>query len=128
MTTDPVTLFLDAVASGLGIPADLYAPGAVLDATVPNWRLEAHGPAAIAGTPMAAHQAHVLDVTDGRITHQDVWCGGRWEAALQAEIEAGLTISRVAVYKNIRAAALDDVVGICHELTRALNQALRDDP
>jgi len=42
------------------------------------------------------------------------------------EIEAGLQISRVAVYKNIRAAALDEVVGICHELERALNQVLRD--
>jgi hypothetical protein len=43
-----------------------------------------------------------------------------------SEIERGLKISRVAVYKNIRAAALDDVVGICHELTTALNRALRD--
>ena len=42
------------------------------------------------------------------------------------DIEAGLQISRVAVYKNIRAAALDDVVGICQELERALNQAMRN--
>lgn len=42
------------------------------------------------------------------------------------EIEAGLEISRVAVYKNIRAAALDDVVGVCHELERAMNRALRN--
>jgi hypothetical protein len=42
------------------------------------------------------------------------------------EIEEGLQISRVAVYKNIRAAALDDLKGICHELERALNQALRN--
>jgi len=42
------------------------------------------------------------------------------------EIEAGLEISRVAVYKNIRAAALDEVVGICHELADALNRALRN--
>jgi len=41
------------------------------------------------------------------------------------EIEEGMHISRVAVYKNIRAAALDEVVGICHELERALNHALR---
>ena len=46
-TADPVTLFLDAVARGSGIPTDIYASGAVLDATVPNWRLEAHGPSAI---------------------------------------------------------------------------------
>lgn len=42
------------------------------------------------------------------------------------EIEDGLRISRVAVYKNIRAAALDDVVGICHELGRLLSEALRE--
>jgi hypothetical protein len=42
------------------------------------------------------------------------------------EIEDGLKISRVAVYKNIRAAALDDVVGICHELGRLFSEALRE--
>ncbi|HEY0946222.1 MAG TPA: SatD family protein [Opitutaceae bacterium] len=40
------------------------------------------------------------------------------------EIEEGMRISRVAVYKNIRAAALDEVTAVCHELTRALNAAL----
>jgi hypothetical protein len=40
------------------------------------------------------------------------------------EIEAGLSVSTVAVYKNIRAAALDEVVGICQELTAAMNAAL----
>ncbi len=122
-TTDPVTVFLDAVALGSGIPTDIYAPGAVLDATVPNWRFEAHGPAAISGqlsgwyaepgrlsevtrsplpggevvrytlgwtengNPMASHQVHLFGVSDGAITRQEVWCGGRWEASLQAEIE-----------------------------------------
>jgi hypothetical protein len=42
------------------------------------------------------------------------------------EIEQGMSISRVAVYKNIRAAALDEVTGVCHELERALNRALRN--
>ena len=42
------------------------------------------------------------------------------------EIEDGLQISRVAVYKNIRAAALDEVVGICQQLEAAMNQALRN--
>lgn len=42
------------------------------------------------------------------------------------EMEAAMPISRVAVYKNIRAAALDDIAGICHELTRALDRALRE--
>lgn len=35
--------FLAAVTGGTGIPADLYADGAVLDATVPGWRLRAVG-------------------------------------------------------------------------------------
>lgn len=42
-----VTAFLDAVASGNGIPADLYTDDAVVDATVPNWRMGATGPEAI---------------------------------------------------------------------------------
>jgi len=42
------------------------------------------------------------------------------------EIESKVQISRVSVYKNIRAAALDEVVGICHELERTLNQVLRN--
>ena len=41
------------------------------------------------------------------------------------ELEEALGISRVAVYKNIRAAALDEVAGICEEIARALNAALR---
>lgn len=42
------------------------------------------------------------------------------------ELEAELSISRVAVYKNIHAAALDDVIGICHELSRALDRTRKD--
>lgn len=42
------------------------------------------------------------------------------------EIEDGMRISRVAVYKNIRAAALDDVKGVCQELTAALTRTLRE--
>jgi hypothetical protein len=42
------------------------------------------------GVPHAAHQAHVVEVTDDRITRDQVWCGGRWPAALLAEMaEAG---------------------------------------
>jgi hypothetical protein len=41
--------FLDAVLAGAGVPADLYADDAVLDATVPGWRFGARGPAAIVG-------------------------------------------------------------------------------
>lgn len=39
--------------------------------------------------------------------------------------DVSVRISRVAVYKNIRAAALDDVVGICHELASSIDRELR---
>jgi hypothetical protein len=38
------------------------------------------------GVPHAAHQAHVIDVADGQVTRDRVWCGGRWPAALLAEM------------------------------------------
>lgn len=38
------------------------------------------------GVPHACHQAHVLNVTDGRIVSDRAWCGGRWSAALLAEM------------------------------------------
>ena len=40
--------FLEAASSGAGVPADLFTPDAVLDATVPGWRLAARGSAAVA--------------------------------------------------------------------------------
>ena len=43
------------------------------------------------GVPHAVHQAHVLEVTAGRITSDRVWCGGRWPATLLAEMAAGVT-------------------------------------
>jgi len=46
-TTSAIDAFLAAVTAGTGVPADLYHPAAVLDATVPNWRLQATGPEAI---------------------------------------------------------------------------------
>jgi ketosteroid isomerase-like protein len=38
------------------------------------------------GVPHAVHQAHVIAVSDGRITRDQVWCGGRWSATLLAEM------------------------------------------
>jgi hypothetical protein len=86
----------------------------------------------IGGKPATAWQLanHVLNL----LSHQvERWSRNRLEITaglLRAkpvkEIEEGLRISRVAVYKNIRAAALDEVVGVCHELERAINQALRN--
>ncbi len=38
------------------------------------------------GVPHASHQAHIVEVTDGRISRDQVWCGGRWPATLLAEM------------------------------------------
>ncbi len=39
------------------------------------------------GVPHAARQVHVLEFApDGRIAHDDMWCGGRWPASLLAEM------------------------------------------
>lgn len=41
------------------------------------------------GVPHAAHHCHVFTVApDGRIAHDQVWCGGRWDATLLAEMGA----------------------------------------
>lgn len=118
-----VDAFLDAVRSGAGIPSHLYAPDAVVDATVPNWRFSIVGAEAIAAeygrwfadpavteeleriptergevvrylltwqqqsVPHAAHHAHILTLdTTGRIRQDVVFCGGRWDAALLAQM------------------------------------------
>lgn len=121
-----VSRLLDAVVSGTGVPTELFAADAVLDATVPNFRFAQHGPTHVAGqlsawfaapgelsevrrTPvdggevvsftlhwpeegrrMAAHQVHVVSVAGDRIAGLEVWCGGRWDPARQAEIAAAL--------------------------------------
>ncbi len=36
---DPVSRLLAAIETGTPLPAELYSPDAVLDATVPNWRI-----------------------------------------------------------------------------------------
>jgi hypothetical protein len=40
------------------------------------------------GVPHAAHHMHLLTIRDGRIVADTVLCGGRWPAALLAEMEA----------------------------------------
>jgi hypothetical protein len=39
------------------------------------------------GVPHACRQAHVLQLRDGRIAQDTVWCGGRWPASLLAQME-----------------------------------------
>ena len=123
--TTPAILdrFLDAICSGAGVPSELFAPGAELDATVPGWRLHRHGAEALAaqysqwfvdpatfeeldrhafpggavvtyllaweegGVPHAARHCHVLRFDEaGRIATDQFFCGGRWDAALLAEM------------------------------------------
>jgi hypothetical protein len=38
------------------------------------------------GVPHAVHQAHIVEVSDRKITRDQVWCGGRWPASLLAEM------------------------------------------
>lgn len=120
-----IDTFIKALETGTGIPSACYAEDAVLDATVPNWRLSASGPDAIAdeygrwfahpghfeefdrrpipggevitylltweedGVPHAGHHCHLLSLApDGRIARDQVWCGGRWDASLLAQMGA----------------------------------------
>lgn len=50
---------------------------------------------------------------------------GRLRGQAVRQMETELRISKVAIYKNINASALDDVVAICHEINRALVAELR---
>lgn len=40
------------------------------------------------GVPYACHQLHHLRISDGRISKDTVFCGGRWPAELLAEMDA----------------------------------------
>ena len=42
------------------------------------------------GEKMATHQVHVIELADGLIRRQEMWCGGRWDSSRQAEIAAAL--------------------------------------
>jgi hypothetical protein len=69
-----VDSFLTAVTAGSGIPEDLYAPDAMLDATVPNWRFTRRGPAAItaeyggwSGSPASFEELTRSPLADGEV-------------------------------------------------------------
>ena len=38
------------------------------------------------GEPWAAHQSHVIELEGGLIRRHEMFCGGRWNSARQAEI------------------------------------------
>ena len=42
------------------------------------------------GQTMAAHQVHVIELADDRISRVQMWCGGRWSPGRQAEIAAAM--------------------------------------
>jgi hypothetical protein len=121
-TTAAVDRFTAAIEAGTRVEPGVFAAGAVVDATVPNWRWTIRGTQAIEdtfagwfadpghfeslrrtplpdgelleftltwrenGVPHACHQAHRLTVRDGSIVEDTVYCGGRWPAALLAEM------------------------------------------
>jgi hypothetical protein len=123
MTSHPVDRFLAEIGAGR-VTTTTWTEDAVLDATVPHWRFERAGAAAVAaelaswygvpttiesavrrdvadgevveldlswvedGVPHAAHQVHLIAHDGDRITAHTIVCGGRWPAALLAEMEA----------------------------------------
>lgn len=122
--TGPVDRFLEAVRTAAIKECDAWAPGATLDATVPNWRFHRTGADRIRetyarwfadpggfdeldrtpvdggeivryllawtenGVPHTAHHVHLISVDGDAIVSDVVMCGGRWPAALMAEMEA----------------------------------------
>ena len=122
-TAEAIDRLLEAVQQGGGFSSSLFAPDVELDATVPGWRFQRRGAAAVAaqysqwfadpgtfeelerhdfaggavvtyllaweegGVPHAAHHCHVIRFDeDGRIATDQFFCGGRWNAALLAEM------------------------------------------
>lgn len=120
--SDPIDRLIHGIEHASISAAAGFAPHAVLDATVPNWRYTVKGAGAIEaelgrwfadpghfeelrrsplpdgavvefvltweedGEPHMCHQAHKLEVRDGLIVKDTAYCGGRWGAALQAEM------------------------------------------
>lgn len=119
---DAVSRFTRAIETASIPAAGAFAPGIVLDATVPNWRFRLQGAESVEaelggwfadpghfeelsvtalpdgalvqfvltweedGEPHMTHQVHLLEIRDGLIARDTAWCGGRWGAALQAQM------------------------------------------
>jgi hypothetical protein len=43
------------------------------------------------GEPHMCHPAHLVEVEGDRIVRDTVWCGGRWDSALMAEMAEAAT-------------------------------------
>jgi hypothetical protein len=72
---------------------------------------------------------HLLNIVSHKIGSWEknrlrVLCGLLQKRSV-AEIEEELKVSNVAVYKNINAGALDELMGLCNEITRLLNRELK---
>jgi hypothetical protein len=127
MTSRANTTAIDRLLAGIeagSIPADVFSEDAVLDATVPNWRLTVRGGAAVRqqlggwyadpgrfeavqrtpipggelveltltwtehGVEHTCHQAHIIQLSGDSVSSDTAFCGGRWPAALVAEMRA----------------------------------------
>ncbi len=86
----------------------------IAGATTAEWALANHT-LALVSHRLAGWSRNRLRVLAGLLRGQPV-----------RELEGELRISRVAIYKNINAAALDEVAAICLELGRQLDTVLRE--
>jgi hypothetical protein len=68
--------------------------------------------------------AHLSHYIDGWSQKRLQILAGLLRGRTVRELETSLKISKVAIYKNINAAALDEVVAICQDIANALNAAL----
>ena len=79
-----VRAFLEAASAGAGVPVGLFAPDAVLDATVPGWRIAVRGADAVArqyggwfADPGAFEELERLPVDGGEVvTYLLSWVEG----------------------------------------------------
>lgn len=76
-----VDRFLYAIGAGTGVPAELFSPAVVLDATVPNWRFAVHGVDAVSrqysswfGDPGEFEELERIPIDDGEmVTYLLTW-------------------------------------------------------
>ena len=117
-------------ALGMDGPAFHRAREAITELKKTGYFIRLHGgPAQAPGDDPWRLLNHLLNL----MTHQvDGWernrlriMRGLLRGSSVSELEEELQISKVAVYKNINAAALDEMKGVCDEITRMLNRELK---